>query len=89
MLNRLWSRLRGPPAMVWFFERHGQYLQCEVRRAPDTAQYELLVRYPDAPTRWECIADPRVLIERFAATHRKLRQEGWRIAGTTDLLGLR
>ncbi len=75
--------------MVWFFERHGQYLQCEVRRAPEGAVYELVVRYPDAPTRWERTSDPGALIERFRATQQELRRNGWAIAGTTDLLGLR
>jgi hypothetical protein len=75
--------------MVWFFERHGQYLQYEVRRAPDSEAYELVVRYPDAPTRWERIVDPHLLVERFKETQGQLRRDGWTIAGTTDLLGLR
>ncbi len=74
---------------MWFFERYGQYLQCEVRRSAEGSLYELVVRYPDAPTRWERIADPTLLVERFQATQQQLRREGWTIAGTTDLLGLR
>jgi hypothetical protein len=75
--------------MVWCFERRGQYLEYEVRHTNDDLAYELMMRYPDAPTHLERLEDPDTLIERFKETQRELRQKGWMIAEPTDQPGLR
>ncbi len=71
--------------MVWFFERRGQYLRCEVRQALEGPAYELRVRYPDAQTQVERIQNPTVLIERIKETQGRLCHDGWTMAGSLDL----
>ncbi len=49
--------------MVWFFERKGEYVRCETRKAADGA-YELVVTAPDGPERVERFYDTAEMARR-------------------------
>ena len=63
--------------MVWFFDRGGERLRYEIRRAGQDA-YELAVTYPDGRTEKEQLTEAAELLERCAEVGRQLKQQGWR-----------
>lgn len=61
--------------MIWFFERPGERLQCEIRRS-DTG-YELVWTSGDGQTRVERSDDPEELLQRRRALENWLKLDGW------------
>ncbi len=64
--------------MIWFFEKQGQQLRFEVRRAPEGAGYEIEIIEPDGSRRVETIASAVDLTKRFAELQDDLASRGWR-----------
>ncbi len=64
--------------MIWFFEKEGQRLRFEVRRAPEGAGYEIEIIEPDGTRRVEPIADAVDLTKRFSDLQADLASQGWR-----------
>ena len=63
--------------MVWFFDRHGERLRYEIRRAP-TQAYELGVTFPDGRSEMQHTTDAADLLDRCAKLAHALEKDGWR-----------
>jgi hypothetical protein len=63
--------------MIWFFTRGPAQIDFEVRRAPETGAYAVVVNYPDGTEEIEAFQDPTRLITRVLAVQRRLIEEGW------------
>jgi hypothetical protein len=63
--------------MIWFFERVGERLQCEIRQAPSGAGYELVWTSNDGRVLIELSDDAAELTRRRRALEHWLRLDGW------------
>jgi siderophore synthetase component len=70
--------------VIWFFDRGGERLRYEIRRAASDHAYELTVTFPDGRTQREQTSDAAELLERCAEIARKLQEGGWRTAHQLD-----
>jgi hypothetical protein len=64
--------------MIWFLTRGRQQVDVEIRRAPDSEGYELVLAYPDGTERIERYEDASQLVERTLRVQRRLMRRGWR-----------
>ncbi len=62
--------------MIWFFEKKGQYVRCETRKAVDGA-YELVITLPDGSERVERFEDSAELAKRQVALEHGYTTDGW------------
>lgn len=69
--------------MIWFLERPGEHLQCEIRRAPEEAGYELVWTTEDGRTHIERSESPEDLLQRRRFVEDRLRLDGWLRPGRT------
>jgi hypothetical protein len=63
--------------MIWFFERPGERLQCEIRVSAAGPGYELVWTSGDGRVRIEHSDDPSELIQRRRALEHWLKLDGW------------
>ena len=63
--------------MIWFFERPGERLQCEIRRSAAGHGYELIWSAGDGRMHVEQSEDPEELIQRRRALENWLKLDGW------------
>jgi hypothetical protein len=63
--------------MLWFFERAGVRLQCELRAAEDETNFELVWTSPDGHLHVERSDDPAALTTRRRRLEEELKLEGW------------
>ena len=63
--------------MIWFFERPGERLQCEIRQAASGSGFELVWTASDGRMHIESSDDPSELIRRRCALEHWLRLDGW------------
>jgi hypothetical protein len=63
--------------MIWFFERPGERLQCEIRQAACGSGYELVWTASDGRVHIESSPDASELIRRRRALEYWLRLDGW------------
>ena len=70
--------------MIWFFDRNGERLRYEIRRAPADDTYELALTYPDGRTQIEQTTEAAELLERCAELARTLNESGWRALHLLD-----
>jgi len=63
--------------MVWFFEREGEKLECEIRQARRGEPFEMVIRDADRQ-RLERLQDPSELLRRSADLWSQLLTSGWR-----------
>jgi hypothetical protein len=63
--------------MIWFFERPGERLRCEIRQAASGAGYELVWTSSDGRIHVELSNDPSELIRRRRALEHWLKLDGW------------
>ena len=63
--------------MIWFFERPGERLQCEIRRSLCGQGFELVWTTSDGRVRVERSEDPAELLERRRGIEHWLRLDGW------------
>ena len=63
--------------MIWFFNRNGERLRYEIRRAATGVAYELVLTFPDGNTQTQQTADAAELLDRCADLARTLRDDGW------------
>jgi hypothetical protein len=66
--------------MIWFFERRGERMQCEVRRDVDRQDYEFVMTGADGAETVERYDDPSAVISRSVDHMRLLIEDGWRSA---------
>jgi hypothetical protein len=63
--------------MIWFYERSGSHLRCEVRQAIEGDRYELVITSADGSERVEVFADSRELTRRSRELEAEWRTDGW------------
>ena len=63
--------------MIWFFERPGERLQCEIRQAASGPGYELIWTSSDGRIHVELSDDASELMRRRRALEHWLRLDGW------------
>ena len=63
--------------MIWFFERRGEHLRCEIRPQIEGDRYDLFITYPDGRESVESFADQRDLSRRTEELEQLWRAEGW------------
>jgi hypothetical protein len=63
--------------MIWFFERPGERLQCEIRQCSSGLGYELVRTSSDGRIQVELSNDPSELIRRRRALEHWLKLDGW------------
>jgi len=63
--------------MIWFYERHGVFIRCETRDAPNGDGFELVMIDPDGTERVERYADSASLQRRQEELQDSLTHDGW------------
>jgi len=63
--------------MLWTFTRGSARVNIEVRRAPESGSYELVVDYPDGREVVERFRNPRRLVNRMLNVQERLARNGW------------
>jgi hypothetical protein len=63
--------------MIWFFERPGEHLRCEIRRSVLGSGYELVWTAGDGRTHDEHSHNPEELMNRRRALEHWLKLDGW------------
>jgi hypothetical protein len=63
--------------VVFFFERHGQFIRCESRPAEGRGGYELAILYPDGREEIEHFDDPVALNQRQMQLESSWISSGW------------
>jgi hypothetical protein len=63
--------------MIWFFERPGERLRCEIRRSPVDIGYELVWTAGDGRTHVEQSHNAEELMSRRKALEHWLKLDGW------------
>lgn len=63
--------------MIWFFERAGMRLQCEIRAAADERGFELVWTTSDGQVHTERSGDPAGLTKRRRELEESLKLDGW------------
>jgi hypothetical protein len=63
--------------MIWFFERDGSHLRCEVRPHIEGDRYELVITEPDGTERLESFTTSNDLNCRAQALGEAWEKEGW------------
>lgn len=76
---------RGPAGLVfasdgrviWFYERKGEHLRCEIRQLIEGDRFALIVTLPDGTERTELFDDGATLNRRSLELERMLTAKGW------------
>ena len=63
--------------MIWFYERQGEHLRCEIRQMIEGDKYALVVTMPDGSERTELFDDGGSLNRRSVELEQMLRTKGW------------
>jgi hypothetical protein len=66
--------------VIWFFDREGEKLRCEITRDRSVGRYRLVVTRPDGSESVEEVEEPTELIERSVQLMNSLRVDGWHVA---------
>jgi hypothetical protein len=65
------------PRVIWFYERKGEHLRCEIRQQIEGDCFALVVTLPDGTERTEVFEDSRSLNTRSIELEKMLRTKGW------------
>jgi hypothetical protein len=73
---------RGPilavcRGVIWFYERRGEHLRCEIRQQIEGDRFALVVTLPDGTERTEWFDDSHGLTRRSVELEKMLREKGW------------
>jgi hypothetical protein len=63
--------------MIWFFERDGSHVRCEVRPHIEGDRYELVITEPDGTERLASFTTSNDLNRRAQALGEAWEKEGW------------
>jgi hypothetical protein len=63
--------------VIWFYERKGEHLRCEVRQLVEGDRFALVVTMPDGTERTEWFDDGGALNRRSVELEQMLRTKGW------------
>ena len=65
------------PGVIWFYERRGEHLRCEIRQQVEGDRFAPVVTLPDGTERTEMFDDSRTLNARSRELETMLREKGW------------
>jgi hypothetical protein len=74
-LSRSDSCLKG--GVIWFYERKGEHLRCEIQQLIEGDKFALVVTMPDGSERTELFDDGGALNRRSVELEHMLRDKGW------------
>ena len=63
--------------MIWFYERKGEHLRCEIRQQVEGDRFALVVTLPDGSERMEIFDDSSALNRRSVELEKMLTLKGW------------
>jgi hypothetical protein len=63
--------------VIWFYERKGEHLRCEIRQLIEGDKFALVVTMPDGSERTEWFDDGGALNRRSVELEQMLRGKGW------------
>jgi len=63
--------------VIWFYERKGEHMRCEIRQQVEGDRFALVVTLPDGTERTEIFEDSRMLNTRSLELEKMLREKGW------------
>jgi len=63
--------------VIWFYERKGEHLRCEIRQQVEGDRFALVVTMPDGTERTEFFDDSRSLNARSLELEKMLHEKGW------------
>jgi hypothetical protein len=63
--------------VIWFYERKGEHLRCEIRQQVEGDRFALVVTLPDGTERVEHFDDSATLNRRSVELEQMLRTKGW------------
>ena len=63
--------------VIWFYERRGEHLRCEIRQQIEGDRFALVVTLPDGTERTEWFDDSNGLTRRSVELEKMLREKGW------------
>jgi hypothetical protein len=69
--------LRRIRIVIWFYEREGEHLRCEIRQPLEGDRFALVVTMPDGSERVELFEDSTTLNRRSLELEKTLRSKGW------------
>jgi hypothetical protein len=64
-------------AVIWFYERRGEHLRCEIHQQIEGDKFALIVTLPDGTERVELFEDSGMLNRRSVELEKMLREKGW------------
>ncbi len=64
-------------AVIWFYERKGEHLRCEIRQQIEGDRFALVVTLPDGTERTEIFDDSGALNRRSVELEKMLASKGW------------
>ena len=65
--------------MVWFLDKDGERLRCEISRDRSSGHYRVALTRPDGSESIEEVDQPTDLIEKSIRLMNTLRTEGWKV----------
>ena len=65
------------PRVIWFYERQGEHLRCEIRQLIEGDRFALVVTMPDGTERTELFDDGASLNRRSLELEKMLTEKGW------------
>ena len=63
--------------MIWFYERKGEHLRCEIHQQIQGDRFALIVTQPDGTERVEWFEDSGSLTRRSLELEREWQAKGW------------
>jgi len=63
--------------VIWFYEREGEHLRCEIRQLVEGDKFALVLTMPDGSERTELFDDGNALNRRSLELEQMLRTKGW------------
>lgn len=63
--------------MIWFYQRRGEHLRCEIRQQIEGDRFELVLTLPDGSERVEAFDDSATLNKRSIELEKALQAKGW------------
>ena len=63
--------------VIWFYERKGEHLRCEIRQMIEGDKFALVVTMPDGSERTEVFEDSGALNRRSVELEQMLTNKGW------------
>ena len=69
--------MRRKGVVIWFYERKGEHLRCEIQQMVEGDRFALVVTLPDGTERTEMFEDSGTLNRRSIELEKMLRGKGW------------